>query len=776
MVLRHPGGPAPTFEAVVTAEILSAIRRWRKRWPLKVLILGTAAIGVAIFLALAALVNAVLLAEPFPGADHVARLVRAAPRGQPFTPDEILRAARETTLPIAAMGPPIVLGRSSDAPIAAWVSTNFFDVVGVSPLLGRTLAPSDDGLTDHAVISERLWRSRFGGDPNVVGHTVLVGDRRLMVLGVVGAGFSVPAGVSVWTPHPPQFAYDALVHLPSTMDINAVGARWPEWRAVSMREYLLPRGASYAWVLLASGGLLLAAAWAYFGLVQVSETSRRFDEIRVRLALGADFWKAIRPVAMDAFLDVVLCAVGGLLLTPVTLTWLATRLPPELVNGRTPTPDWRVALAVVLVLSTSMLLLTAGMLGLRARSSGAVVPGPARLARGGARSTRVMAAVQLSVVTPVLYVLGLSAESFHALATQDLGYRTENVLSAQVPLWSGAPTIAESTRYVSRLQPLLDRVAAIPDVREAAFSDDRLGFVPTADRIGVRLEGTSEREAVVAQRNTVSGAYFRLLGIRQVSGDIFGDGVRSGVNWKDIYGGVIVDTTLATALGHGADVVGRRVVVDFSPTTIMAVVAPIRSRHPDEAIEPRVYLRLSPNAPFATNLLVRFTGPAAPVAQALAAAVHEQMGTEAPADTVLLSDELRRLQRPYMGVYQLSLVMAWVASVLCLSGMLAVATYVLTRRRKEVAVRMAVGASRGNILRLCLLDIGWAMPVGMALGLSTGVTLSHEAGSRLFGVADADPRVLVGTLLIVAGVLLCAAVVPTRNALKTNLSDALRSD
>ncbi len=759
-------------------EIFSVLRRWRRHWRLKSLVLGTTSVGIAVFLSLAAVVDALLLRQPFAGAERVVKIDRARQHSEFLQLEDIERARAETGLPLTAMWEPLPLGRSPDAPMAAWVSTDFFEVVGVHPLVGRTFALGDEFLTDRAVIGERLWRTRFGADQDIAGRSVLLGDRRLTVLGVVASGFSLPLGANVWIPRPAEITYySAIARLPPGMDAKAISSRWPQWSAVPIRDYLAPRDTSYGWVLLASSGLILVAACAYFGLVQVGEISRRFSEVCVRLALGAARWRAIRPVVTDASLGVVLCAVAGLLLAPATLSWVVTRLPPELVTGRTISIDWRTAATLVMILCTGLAMLTALTLAFCFRSLDAPAGSQdARLARGGGRWTRVVVTIQLAVVTPVLYLLGLSALGFHAIAIRDLGYRTQDVLSAEVPLWSGESTIAAAAQYVERLQPLLDRVAGLPGVRAAAFSDDRLGWVPTSDRIRIRLQGTPEPDAVIAQQNTVSGAYFRLLGIRCVTGEVFRDAVRNSIDWKDIYGGVVVDTTLAAVLGKGDNVVGRRVIVGFSPTTVLGVVEAIRSRRPDEPVEPRVYLRLSPNAPFATNLLVRFAGPFTPMAHAVGAVVQDQMGTQAPTDTVLLADELKRLQSPYRGLYELATLMAWVAAILCVSGMFAVMSDVLARRRKEVAVRLAVGASAMNILRLCLADLAWAMPTGIAAGFGVGVLLCREATNRLYGVAPTDPVTLVGVTLLIAGVVLSSAVVPIRQVLRTSLWYALRGD
>jgi ABC-type antimicrobial peptide transport system permease subunit len=351
-------------------------------------------------------------------------------------------------------------------------------------------------------------------------------------------------------------------------------------------------------------------------------------------------------------------------------------------------------------------------------------------------------------------------------------------MSAEIPLWDtgGEFSFEAAAEHLTRLQLVLDRVAGLPGVEEVAVSADRLGFVPTVDTVRLRRAEQPESARITAQRAIVSGAYFRLLDIPTVAGRVFGDRVGTTIDWQDPFGGVVVDTTLATMMGGIDHIVGRQVIVGFTPTTVVGVVAPTKSRSPDEAVAPRVYLRYSPNAPLAQNLLVKFAGPHLPVSQAVARVVQQELGMTAPPATVLLADELARLQRPYRSLFTLALALASVAGGLALLGLLAVARYALARRRKEAAVRLAVGATPISILRLCLRDVVWAMPVGCGAGLVLGVQLGRQLESRLFGVSATDPLALLASTLGMTMLMIIGFAIPVRHLVRSNLLPALRDE
>lgn len=758
-------------------EVLASIRRWVAHWRVNALVLGAAAVGGALALATGAVVNAVFIAPPFPGAERVALLQRVGAGGDlvDLNDADVEAAVADTGLPLAKMWRALPLERTPDAPRAAQVSTNFFDVVGVRAIVGRTLVPDDHGRADLAVLGERLWKTRFGGNEEIIGRPVLLGTKRLTVIGVVPEGFSLPLGAEVWSPGPAELmSYRAVVTLPVGVTADHVSERFSTWKARSIEDVLAPGDMSHAIVLVGCALLLLAATGAYFLLVHVGEASRRRGEVALRQALGAGRWQATRSIAVEAFVRLVLCGAMALLLAPAVLSWLVIRLPAELVVGRAIVLDIPLIAALIASLCVGAGATTAIWLRLTTQATRACQVG--RVVNSGARWTRIAVAAQLAVVVPLVYLLGLAADGFHALAGRDLGMRTADVLSAEIPLWQGAATFEEATRHLVRLSSLLNRVSALTGVQDVALSSDRLGFRPSVATTRIRLAGRPDSDRIDVQQAVVSGAYFRLLDIEVVAGRTFDERVPTEIDWQDVHGGVVVDTTLAALLGRGEGVVGRTVVVGFTPTMIIGVVAPIKSRRPDEPVEPRLYLRLSPSAPLATNMLVRFSGPASPVAQRVAGAVQQEMNTVAPAATVLLADELARLVSPNRGMYEIALLLASVAGTLSVLGLFAVATYVLARRRKEAALRIAVGASSLNILRWCLRDIAWATPAGLALGLMVGVLLGRALELRLYGIVAVNPATIVQSTVVMAGMVGVGFALSVRRLLHSDVLAALRDE
>ena len=768
------------------AEILGAFRRQRHRWLGTLVIWGTAGFAVAVFIALMTVVDSLFLKEPFEGAEHVAVLGRPHERfgtSYEMTREDIAEASVRLAVPVAAMARPSPLGRSPYAPLATQVSTNFFDVIRVRAIAGRTFSSLDSGVTTNAVISEALWRARFGGLTDIIGSSIVIGDSRLTIVGVVPATFGVPSGTSVWVPHPIRstipFVYRALVWFQDETSASAVMSRLASWRSVSMRAHLAPRDASHALVLLAAGGLLLFAVWTYLGLLQAGEAVRRIGEFRLRIALGASTPRAIRAMVIEGYASLAVCLVAGVLLAPTVLTWLVATLPPDLLAGRPVGLGDRAVGTVVSVLVVGFLVVTAIALPSAVTSIKAGMAGNhgIRQSRRAGRSTRWIVAAQFAIATPILYVLGLAGYSFHALVATDVGYRLENIFSVQVPAFPAEQFSFEvAARHVTNLHGVLDRVASIPGVAAVALSSDRLGFSPTGGRVRVRLGGASSQEFVIAQRADVSAEYFELLGIPTIAGQTFVGRSRSDVDWKNVYGGVVIDSTLAAQLGNGADVIGRELIVNFTPATILGVVRQIRSRRPDEPVESRVYLPLSPAAPFATNLLVRCAGSSEPVRRAVSAAVKDHFNTPAPADTVLLTDELLRVQESYRGPYELLSLMGWIGIVLCVAGVFGVGTYAVGARRRELAIRMAVGASRWRILWVSQRDLLVASTIGMSIGLTVGILLGRAASSRWFAVTPMDPLLIAGLMALFVFSVLIGAALPIRDAWRTEVSSALRDE
>jgi predicted permease len=747
-----------------------------------------AASGVAVFLALAAVVDGLLLKPPFRGAE---RVVVVRPLQTPERPnvrgiavEDFSLAEARTGLSAAAMGWPSPLGRAPDAPLRTWVSTNFFDVIGVRPSLGRTFVRADHTLADRAVISDRLWRTRFGADPDIIDRTVVLGGMRLTVVGVLAGGFRVPDGTDVWIPHPDDYSYHALVRLPSGMSIEAMRARLGGWRVVSLPDHLAPDDATHALVLLGSGGLLLLGAWVYLGLLQAGEAARRVEDTALRLALGAGPWRATRASLLEGYLSVAACLALGTIAAPAVLTSLLRRLPPELLAGHPIALDARTAVTVLGLLAAGSVVVTlialpAMLSVLRRRLSDAQTG--TRTRRHAARSTRWIVAAQFAAAAPVLYMLGLAATSFHALLSTDLGYRPTSVVSAQIPprhevFDDEGFSFESAARYVSRLQQLLDRVAAMPGIHSAAVSSDRIGYTPTAGFTRVRRRDAGEDGFVAADEAIVSGAYFDVLDVPIVAGRAFGERARLAMDLSDGYGGVVIDEALAQALGEGEDMVGRGVIVDFTPATVVGVVGSVRSRRPDEPSRPRVYLNVSPATSAATNLLVRFSGDAGPIRRAVSLAVQEEFGTAGPADSVLWAEELARLQAPYRGRYELLALMGWIAGTLTAAGTFGVVSYTVARRRRELAVRMAVGATRGRILWVCLRDVLAASAVGIAVGLLGGVVLGRQAADLLYAVTPMEPAVLASIIALLLLVVVAGAAFPIRDAWKTDVAAVLRQD
>jgi predicted permease len=736
--------------------------------------------------ALAAVVDAVIIKEPFPGADELVVLARS-PRPDvaqgrlvgELRLDDLMRARAESGLELAAVGSVEKSGSLPGDPIRARVSTNFFDVLAERAILGRTFVDADLDTHDLAVIGEDLWRFGYDGDPDVIGRTVTVGQSRLTVIGVIARGFQFPSDANVWTPldrtTPVPFLYRAIARVPPASSLALLAGRLGDWRLIPLREQLYPSDASHILVFLGAGGLLLVVVWVHVALMLAGDAVRRLSEFRLRLALGAGMRRIALGVMAEASAIVVACVGAGAVMTPAVLAWLIARLPPTLLSGRSVAIDARAAVVFVGVLVVGVFVVLAAtfpvVAGLR-RTGWVVADSGIRSAHGLTRSARWIVALQFAAATPVLYLLGLATYSFGALLGTGLGFSTESVLAVQMPALTNIAEEGALPRRLLQIQRVFDEALVIPGVQSIAVSQDRLGSSLRLAQ-SVWLPESGRGGEVESESNAVSGGYFDLLRIPVVSGRIFDPRPDTSVPESPGLGAVVIDTLLADRLGGHGDLVGREILVGGSPAHVIGIVGSIRPRRPDEIPRPRYYQDVAAR-PLATNLLARFTGDPVSVQRALTRLVQDVFVLPAPARAVSLEDELVRLQGDYRGRFLLMSLVGWISAALTAAGVFGIGAYTVARRRPEIAVRMALGATRTSILWLCLRDLVMTSTVGVVLGLLAGVLIGREVASLLYVVTPGSPLVLASLFAALLLVGLVGVALPIRQAWRTDVAGVLR--
>jgi putative ABC transport system permease protein len=696
-------------------------------------------------------------------------------------------------------------GEPEDLPIQL-VTAELFPTLGVAPLIGRTFTPDEDRPESHVVvISHRLWTRRFGRDPAVVGRVIRLGGDPTTVLGVMPPGFSVlDPEVDAWFPT----GFTEESRTPSGRWLNVIGRLRPgiglakaqqdmtrvaaaltekfpdansEWgaRVVPLHDQMTGSVRPALLMLVGAVAFVVLIACANVANLLLARGASRRRELAVRTALGASRWALVRQQLAES---VVLAAAGGL------IGWFLAAAGLHLVRvtaeeaGALPRID-EVALDLrVLLFATMMVAVTAVLAGLlpslaasRGEVSGALHDG-GRGATGirGARIRRGLVAVEVALALVLLAGAGLLIRSLIRFVDVDPGFHSEGVLTARVGLSGDQYDTPESR--TAFFEALLGRLGALPGVEAAGG----VSFLPmtglgaaTSFRVAGRPEPPPGREPVTDVR-VISGDYFAALGIPLLEGRLF-----QPTDSADAAHVVIISETLARDLFPNEDPIGRELIIswgDDAPDRIIGVVGDIKHTGLDAVLRPMTYW---PHArvtyPWLTLTLKTRGDPRALVAP-LVGQVRSLDATLPISDIRTMADVVARTVAPRRLVMALLLGFAAVALLLAALGLYAVISYSVAERRGEMAIRQALGADRGRILRLVLSQAMMTTGAGMIAGLVGAVALSRVMEGLLFETAPLDPLAILGAVALLAAVGLLASWIPGRAAAMVDPITALHSE
>ena len=769
--------------------IVSMIRRWRKRWAATTLMVILSSLSVALLVALAAITDGVLIREVFPGADEMVILTRPDRKNawqRVFTTEELPLASAESGVPVTAFDNARRIGPEADDPSTAMVAADFFEFIGQRPQVGRLLQRADASETRIAVISDAMWRRAFGGDAKVVGRGLPMNGTTYTIIGVTAPHFSFPRGTDIWTVIDPQLAvaqlFSFLGRRPPGMSAADLDARSRIWRPTALRDDLYPADGRQIVVLAGVSALLLLTVWIYLALTQLADAAGRLNEFRVRIAIGAGRGDILRAGLVDAYVLVAACVALGALLAPAVLTMLVSRLPSTLLTGKPLVIDARSAWLLIVALGIGWLAVTVATLPVlrQAFRSGVSAGDYGRAVSTSGRPLRWIVAAQFLSTTAVLYLLGLATASIHGVIAADLGYEPQNVLAIRAPRPAAfrpatAETESDRQAWITRLQTTLDELGRIPGAIAVGTSLEGLGSQMVGGGQRVWLPEAGIDHAIRSDSNSVSGHYFDALQIPLVAGRWFDTQVdrnRPRRGWDEM----VIDTTLAAALGLDRAAIGREISIGGFPTKIIGIAGAIRSREADRAPRPRYYLKVSAGNRSMTVFLVRFAGNVTTLRAAAARVVQERYGTMTPPSMVLLTDELERLRAPYQGRFEILSFAGWMTGGLTIVGVFGVCAYTVARRRRELAVRIAMGATRAQILWTSVRGLLIASAAGTCSGLIVGVGLGTQLSAALYGVTPTDPWVLASIVAVGLVIAAVGAILPVRRAWVTDVANVLRQD
>jgi predicted permease len=713
-----------------------------------------------------------------------------------------------------AVDRPVGLGDSTVTIGTNSVSGAFFDVLGMRPRIGRLLRPDHDvfGAAPVAVISEGFWRRAFGADPAALGRTLRLGAKEFTIVGVVPGGFDVPRGAQLWTSIQSTFLasladtlrgfYDVVGRLKpgvtpkqAELELGAFlqratephsGARMlignglrPVARPIT--EVIVGDVRPAIRIVVGSVTLLLLVTCINIANLQLVRAVGRRREFAVRAALGASRGRIAQQVLIESGVIALAGGALGILVARLAISIFLAVAPAGLprvdqVGANGPLLAASVALVVGVAILVGILpALVSGRLSLadnlRARQGGDGTSATHR-------TRSALVAAQVAVTVAVLVAAGVVGRSFEQLMHLDLGFKTDRLLLARLASSAAVPAIdtvsdlnVRYRRSLDMLDAIMARVRALPGVSSSTLVI-AAPFQSSGLDVGFMLPGESVQAA--AGRAMVDGLgadadYFRTLGIPIRRGRAFTDA--DGENAARV---VIVDETLAKSVWPGQDPLGKQLNILGPPYTVVGIAGETRYR---DLLRPRqtIYLPYRQTRWGPSFIAVRTAHDASSIATSLRAAARDVQSNLTIAQVTTLTDRIDattaqpRLNALLLGGFAISILL------LTAVGLYSIAATYVRHREFEIAVRVALGAAPGEVVRL-VLGQGAAVVIGGALvGALGALAGAGVLASIIYGVRPRDPVMVGAALAGVGAVALIAFFLPARRASRTNPAEVLRA-
>lgn len=685
----------------------------------------------------------------------------------------------------------------------SYISHGLFEILGVSPQLGRTFTANEDTPDEEwvVILGHSLWQRSFGGDPNIIGRKIMLNSRARTVVGVMPPGFRFPDTAELWAPvalTTKTFTRndhgllsiarlkDGVTLTEAQAEMNNIAARIEQANPVtneglgvkvnSLHDTLTGDYRQALLILLSVVGCVLLVACVNVANLMLARATARQREFALRAALGASRWRIMRQLLVESLLLALAGGVLGFLLSIWALRLLLTAIPGEIPFWMNFGIDLR-----VLGFTAAINLLTGLLFGAAPALQTSRVDLNDTLKEGGrggsgvrshARSLLVVAEIALSLV--VLVGAGLMIQSFLRLKRVNIGLNAHNVLTAAISL--PRARYKEDDQRIAFYKQLLERMRNLPGI-EAVSATGTLPLGGGGWGRSLTVEGfpvLSVGQAPSIQHTVVTPGYFRTMGIPLLAGRDFND-----ADVKDSPNVTIIDERLAREYWPNQSPIGKR--VRFGPPednepwhTIVGVVGTVRHQRMQEDTRKSVYL---PHAKIPTGgmaLVLRTTSNPQELTGALRREVA-QLDPDLPVSEVATMEEVvaesiwqPRLYAKLFGAF------AGGALLLALIGIYGVMAFLVQTRTHEIGVRMALGASRRDVFKLI---VGRGMKltaVGVLIGVGGAIALTRLMHSLLFNTSATDPVtfIVISALLSLAAFFAC--YLPARRAAKVDPLIALR--
>jgi putative ABC transport system permease protein len=798
----------PFLETALT-NLRFALRMMRKSRSFSIAVIVTLALGIGANSAVFSAINAILLRPlPFPDSDQLV-ILRQFDRtvNAPYSfvaPSRLEDWNRLNTTFQAISGYYTeeisdLSGSIPERVTEAIVAGRFFQIWGVLPAIGRDFNASEQhfGGPHAIIISHRLWMHHFNGDPEALGKQLRLEHSSYTVIGVMPANFRFPDhGVDIWEPGPSDapFAqsrnetwYRVFGRLKAGITISEaranlaavqaqLGREFPETDrnlnidVRSLKEETTSNARTSLWILFGAVSLLLLIACVNIAALLLARSTEREREISVRFSLGASRFAVIVQLLTECLVPATIGSALGLF-----AAWAGSSLFRHFAKGipRTDeiTLDTRIVLYTFACAAITTLL--CGLLpALRAtrRTISSELANASRTQVSGRHPLQwTLVGTQVALAATLLVGAGLMLRSFQELGRISPGFETSHILTLRISGNYGETTNMKA--LIARMNHTLDVIRAVPGVVNAATAAALPG-IHSDDRTEVKLREDPRLSKIVADSRFVSSGYFAAMQIPVLAGEACHENAN--------YDSVLVNQAFANTYLSGLQPIGRHIELSVNPfgnlaPAITGVAADAHEQGLDHALFPTIYWCAS--APFPTPyFLIRTKGSPMTMAETLRHVIH----SIEPARSVFgispleqhLSDNFaeNRLRAVLLTAFALT------AIALACTGLYGTLSYLVTIRKREVGLRLALGASRGQIIRRFLFQGVRVSVVGCAAGIGLAISFSQLLAGMLFGITTTDRNTLLSVVLLVLTVAAVASLIPALRASSVEPMQVLREE
>jgi predicted permease len=804
------------------ADARYALRVMRKNPGFAAIAILTLALGIGANTAIFSVVYAVLLKSlPYPNPSQLVIVFSSKPQeevaktGASYANFEDWRPQNTVfsemggdqahDLTVTGRGEPFVANTSV-------VTPGIFAVLKATPLVGRTFVPDDgkQGAAPVVILSESLWRSRFGADPNIIGSAVSLDKKSFTVVGIMPVGFRSPAlrrNQDIWVPvvDDPLFGswmarrgghwLRVIARLKPGVSIaqaqsemEAISARLAKeypadnegWtvRISPLQSELVGDVKPALLMLLGAVGLVLLIACANIANLLLARASSRAKEMSVRIALGAGRGRIVRQLLTESAALGLLGGIAGTLLAYWAVRSLGSLLPAGVADVQAIRVDGHVlAFALLLSVAASFVFgLAPALFAAGSDLQKTLREGVGRAGAGGGRqdARTILAAAEIAVAMVLLVGAGLLIRSFITLTSVNPGFRSEHLTKAEVQL----PQFEYSTpqQWSAFANDLLARIQAEPGMRDSAVAIPlplANGFI----NLGFEIEGVAappSSKARAANYVATSPEYFRVMGIPLLQGRSFSPGDVAATPRV-----AIISEAMAREYFPNQNPVGKRIIFGFppdggAPREIVGIVGDVRDVGLSQAPTAMMYVPYA-QAPFwGAVVVVRSNLSVAAVADAIrrdARAIDKDL----PVTDIAAMPEIVDASVAQPRFHTLLLVLfGALALILAAVGIYGVISYSVIQRTHEIGIRMSLGAQPDQVLRLVMGQGAKLALAGIVIGSAAALALTRLMRSLLFEVSPADPLTFAGIAAMLVAVALAACYLPARRAMRVDPMTALR--